>query len=203
MNVYLESNFVLELALLQEQHASCEALLASGELRRVALVIPAFSLAEPYGTLGRRHGDRVRLKSAVDEQLSLLARSRDYSTRLSGFETVTTLLIDSQEAESKGLEAVQKRLFDTAEIVPLDRSILESALICQKSYGLTPTDAIVCASVLEHLQRDRPPVSCFPNRDTHFGNPDLVKALDSLGCKLLWSFKSGHDYVESFRSTDS
>ena len=55
MNVYVESNFVLELALLQEQHASCEALLRLCEEGGIQLVIPAYSLAEPYETLTRRH----------------------------------------------------------------------------------------------------------------------------------------------------
>ena len=37
MNVYVESNFVLELAWLQEQSASGEAILRLGEERRVHL----------------------------------------------------------------------------------------------------------------------------------------------------------------------
>ena len=54
MNVYVESNFVLELALLQEQSASCEEILGLCEAGRVQLVVPAYSLAEPYETLVRR-----------------------------------------------------------------------------------------------------------------------------------------------------
>lgn len=51
MNVYVESNFVLELALLQEQHASCGELLRLCEEDRIQLVIPAYSLVEPYNIL--------------------------------------------------------------------------------------------------------------------------------------------------------
>ena len=51
MNVYVESNFVLELALLQEQSASGEAILRLGEEHRVHLVVPAYALVEPYETL--------------------------------------------------------------------------------------------------------------------------------------------------------
>jgi hypothetical protein len=63
VNVYVESNFVLELALLQEQQASCEELLLLCEGRRIQLVIPACSLAEPYETLTRRHRQRKRMKA--------------------------------------------------------------------------------------------------------------------------------------------
>lgn len=48
MNVYVESNFVLQLALLQEFHASCEAIVNLCEAGCARLVIPAFSLIEPY-----------------------------------------------------------------------------------------------------------------------------------------------------------
>jgi hypothetical protein len=47
VNVYVESNFVLQLALLQESHSSCEAILQLCEGDESRLVIPAFSLVEP------------------------------------------------------------------------------------------------------------------------------------------------------------
>ncbi len=43
MRVYVETNFVLELALQQEQHAACEAILQLAEARQIALVLPAYS----------------------------------------------------------------------------------------------------------------------------------------------------------------
>lgn len=54
MNVYVESNFVLELALLQEQHVACEEILLLCERGTLRLVMPAYCLMEPYETLGRR-----------------------------------------------------------------------------------------------------------------------------------------------------
>ena len=58
MNVYVESNFILELALEQEQSSSCDAILSLGERQDIRLVLPAFSLSEPYETLVRRAKDR-------------------------------------------------------------------------------------------------------------------------------------------------
>jgi len=54
MNVYVETNFVLELALLQEQQESCQQLLNLAEADRINLILPAFSFTEPYETLIRR-----------------------------------------------------------------------------------------------------------------------------------------------------
>ena len=44
MNVYVESNFVLELAFLQEQSSSCEEILSLAEGGRIQLVLPGYSL---------------------------------------------------------------------------------------------------------------------------------------------------------------
>lgn len=61
MIIYVETNFVLELALLQEQSASCQNILSVCETGQAQLVIPAFCLAEPFETLGRREKDRSEL----------------------------------------------------------------------------------------------------------------------------------------------
>ena len=52
MIVYVESNFVLELAFLQEEHESCLELLSLSESEDICLVLPAFSIGEPYEAWG-------------------------------------------------------------------------------------------------------------------------------------------------------
>lgn len=58
MNIYVESNFVLEVTLAQEQQEACENILRLCEAGRARLVVPAFSMTEPYHTLDRRHKQR-------------------------------------------------------------------------------------------------------------------------------------------------
>ena len=99
MNVYVESNFVLELALLQEQSASCEELVDLGAKGLVSLVVPAYCLAEPYETLIRRWRDRLGLKRTVDGQLTQLARTSTYSDHLERFSDITSLLVSSADEE--------------------------------------------------------------------------------------------------------
>lgn len=48
MNVYAESNFVLETALEQDEGESCNEIIRLASAGRLGLVIPAFSLAEPH-----------------------------------------------------------------------------------------------------------------------------------------------------------
>jgi len=198
VNVYVESNFVLELALLQEQHASCEALLRLCEEGGIQLVIPAYSLAEPYETLARRHRQRRLMKGELDDELRQLARTATYADRLSGFQHLTTLLIESADEEAKRLEAVRARLLHSAEILPLELSILTTATQYQQTHGLGPQDALVHAAVIWHLKQYPVPQSCFLNRNSKdFDDPDLVAELDVCSCKLLPQFDAGYQFVLS------
>ncbi len=165
MNVYVESNFVLELALLQEQAASCEALLSLGASRQVVLVVPAYSLAEPYETLTRRRKDRLQVKQTVEIQLHQLARSKTYAERLSRFDDITALLISSADEEQGRLEDVLSKLVQVADVIPLGSDIVAESMRCQKAYDFSPQDAIVYASVVADLRvRPAGSRSCFLNR---------------------------------------
>ncbi len=58
MKIYVETNFVMELVLDQEQSGSCEQILALCAQGRVQLVLPAYSLAEPHEKLVRNRKQR-------------------------------------------------------------------------------------------------------------------------------------------------
>lgn len=195
MNIYVESNFVLELALAQEQCASCEEIMALCHGETARLVIPAYSLAEPYATLERRHGDRMRLKEDLDREFGQLARTSTYTHRLPEFREVTALLASSADEASLQLESTRSRLLEKAEVIPLDIEVLE--LAGKYRHTLSPKDSLVYASVVNHLQKTKPLRSCFLNRDRGFGDPDLVAELSGFGCKLLPTFDAGRGYLNS------
>src|ERR1039457_5964229 len=77
MNVYVESNFVLDQALEQDQCESCEQLIGLASTKALQLVIPAFSLAEPHATLLRTKNARSRLSNDLLPHLRELARVRE------------------------------------------------------------------------------------------------------------------------------
>ncbi|ADI64614.1 hypothetical protein [Trichormus azollae] len=78
MGVYVETNFVLELALLQEQQESCQQLLNLAESGRINLILPAFSLTEPYETLICREKIRGKLLHNLRDELNQLGHSLPY-----------------------------------------------------------------------------------------------------------------------------
>ena len=85
MNVYVESNFVLEHALEQEQCESCEELIRLASAGSIRLLVPAFSLAEPHIALARKGKARSRLIEELENCLSELGRSRPFREALDKF----------------------------------------------------------------------------------------------------------------------
>jgi predicted nucleic acid-binding protein len=202
VKVYVESNFVLEIALAQEQHQSCEKILDLRESGLIFLAIPAYSLIEPYETLTRRHRKRSRLKTQLDDELTQISRNASNAQRLWGFRSATDLLIDTVSEEAESLDLARDRLIETAEIIPLDAAVLADAARYVRKHDFSPQDAIVYASVMCDLGKNRPSTSVFLNKNSRdFDDPDIVKTLEDNGCKLLPKFDSGYDYIRRFASS--
>lgn len=198
MNIYVESNFVLELALLQEQSGSCSNILQLCRQEKAHLVLPAFSIAEPYETLGRRSRERNTLADSLDSELRQLSRTQPYTERINTLQEVTGFLVRSAEEERSRLTQVMKEVLEIAEVIPLDSAIITSASGLEESLGLSPQDAIVLASVLKHLEESDDEPSCFLNRNTKdFDDPDIVERLGEHNCSLLPRFDDALRYLRN------
>src|SRR5437660_335051 len=75
MIAYIESNFILELALQQEQASAAEAILALAEQKKVELVLPAFAISEPFSTLAYRRTGLNRVLELLTLELNQIQRS--------------------------------------------------------------------------------------------------------------------------------
>jgi predicted nucleic acid-binding protein len=196
--VYLESNFVLELALLQEQHSACEAMLELCERGSIRLVIPVFAMIEPYGALFRRRAERNSIKQALDGTLRELGRSAPLVQSVNEVKTsLRDLLVANSEEEFQRWKMGRSRLAGVAELIPLDESVFQGAIAAEARLDLAPPDAVIYASVHHHLSEARADQSCFINRNTtDFENPVLVAELQALGCKVLPAFDQGLNFLQ-------
>jgi hypothetical protein len=96
--VYAESGFVLEVALLQEQHPACEELLHLAEMGRAELVVPAFAILEPYSTIFRRGAERKSILRTLEGPLRELARTTTLTERVVEVKPrLTVLLVKTEE----------------------------------------------------------------------------------------------------------
>ncbi len=196
MNVFVETNFVLEIALLQDEHEWCGRIIDLARDGTIQLLIPAYCLAEPNDTLIRRHRERSRLKREFDLTLAQLSRSRAYAARLAGYQELTALLIDATQEEAQRLQAVRESLLASSTIIGLDAEVLASGASLQVLHDLGAQDAIVLASVLAQLRRSAQTTGCFVTRNTKdFDDPDIVDALSVQNCRLFSRFEACFQYA--------
>jgi predicted nucleic acid-binding protein len=198
MNVYVESNFVLEHALQQEESQSCTEILRIASRGQIRLVIPAFSLAESPQAILAKAKVRSRLYEDLRIHLNELARSKPHREIPATFDVLSSVLINSAQVEREGLKRTVSELLAAAEVIPLTAAVLRSAANIEVDFGLSGQDAIVLASVLGHLQANSPVESCFLNRNTKdFDDPDIRDRLEALHCKFFPRFAQAFEYIES------
>lgn len=198
MIVYAESNFVLELALRQEQASSCERLLDMCQAGRIHLLLPAFSLVEPTTALINLHRRRREIALQFQNELTQLGRSIDFSHLLTEFASLQESIVLSIGADLGRLEAVQKELLKTAHVIPLTSLVLAAAKECEGKHDLSFPDAVVYASVLNHLTAAQPQMSCFLNRNSRdFDTPTINAELIGLGCTMISRFDRGLEFISA------
>jgi predicted nucleic acid-binding protein len=198
MNVYVESNFVLEHALEQEDYDSSVKMIGLAANHQIRLIIPAFSLAESHQAMSGKEKARSRLGKDLRMHLSELSRSRPHREIPASFDALAAALIATAQFEREGVRRTVKALLQVSEIIPLDVSILQSAAATELEYGLSGQDSIVLASVLAHLKANTPAESCFLNRNSKdFHDPHILERLDAFRCKFFARFAPALAYILS------
>lgn len=198
MNVYVETNFVLELVFEQEQHASCEQIVGVCEAGKARLILPAYCLAEPHEKLIRQARSRREMQQNLETELRQLARTPSYAARLNSIQDITSLLVQSNEEEQQRFMRYRHRLLAMADIIPLTIDVLREAATYEAPYHLTLPDALVYTSVITHLRHNKPQVSCFLNRNSKdFDNPDIVAELGKLNCMMIPRFDQGYEFIKA------
>lgn len=198
MNIYVETNFVLELAFEQKQSKSCEKILQLSESKQVKLILPAYSLAEPHEKLNRQATNRKKLQDSLNIELRQLSRSKTYNSRIESIRDLERLIVQSNEEEWQRFILYRDRLLNCAEFIALDINVLQVAVSFESLYDLKSQDAIVLASVISHLDRDKPNQACFLNKNSKdFDSPDVVQELQKLNCRMIFRFDHGLNFVQS------
>lgn len=196
MRVYVETNFVLELAFRQEQAESCRTILGLCEAGRARLVLPAFSIVEAFQAAVAREKERANVATALHKQIGQLARSEIMAGDAETLQPLTALLVKGSEQERTDLRSALQRVTSIADLIPLDADVLRAGEELERSLRLSAQDAVVLASVLGHLERSPAELGCFLNRNVKdFDDPDVLARLDRFGCKLFPRFDSGADFL--------
>lgn len=192
----VESNFILELAFLREEHESCEALIDLAGSGSIDLVLPAFSIGEPYEAWVRRNRQRRDLHAKLISEIRELSRSKPYQESPTRFSELTSFLIDSGDDEKQRLDSAMDKMLGAAQVIPIGRDTVRAAINYQNTLTLSPQDSIVYASIIAHLaQTDRDSAAFVTKNSKDFANPDIKAELASYGCILFSTFARCLSYV--------
>jgi predicted nucleic acid-binding protein len=201
MIVYVETNFVIELALEQEEVLAAEAILKLAESGKITLAFPSFILAESMENILRKRAERNSLHSSLVRVLKELQRSEPHKRIMVDLEAVTTVLRDSHIRELDLLYATFNRLFNIAECLDLNTFAFRSALAYQKTFALLPKDSMIYSAIIANLQtRPIGEKKCFISRDKKAFDTDedhgLKAELEAYTCKYIGSFPNGLDFIQ-------
>ncbi|MBA3924443.1 MAG: DUF4935 domain-containing protein [Nostocaceae cyanobacterium] len=198
MNIYVETNFVLELVFQQEQFASCEQILLLCEAGYAILIIAAYSIAEPNEKLTRQARSRRELQRMLNTELQQLARTAPYTSRINSIQDIATLLVKSNDEERQIFLNYRVRLLNSTSIIPLTADIFQEAATYEVPYDLQPQDSIVYTSVITHLRQNQPQIACFLNRNSKdFDSPNIVDELIDFNCRMIARFDQGLAFIQA------
>jgi len=197
--VYVESNFLLELALTQEQAAAAESILALAESGALTLIFPSFALSEPFSNLTRRSNERGQAYAVMRQQIRDLARSGAHQQVAAQFLPVLGLLARVGTEQMNTLVATVDRLLGAGSPTSLDQATFRQAQLYQNAYGLSPQDAIIYAIVIADLGRQDPvEAKCFIRRDVQgFADSRIKAELRQHNCRYIGNFADGLSYIQS------
>ena len=198
MDIYVESNFVLQLALQQEGHRSCRDIVDLCERGSARLVIPAFCVPEAHYALIGKQKQRDQLIQASTTEQGQLLRSERYKDRSQQLRTARSLLIAGIARDSEDFRRCSATVLQAASVIPLNSHVLRSAAELEKSTDMKLPDAMVLASVMADLDARKPEEACFLTRNSKdFDDPDVVHMLAQRGCKIFFSFDDCLSYIRS------
>lgn len=197
MIVYVESNFILELAYLQEHYVNCERILELAAAEKIKLILPAFAVGEPYFAWVGRKKVRARLHEELTRQIRELGRSEPYAGSKERFQDITKALLVSGEEEKLRLDDAIRRTVNQCDLIPIDAEIVTDGIEIQIRHNLGPQDSIIYASVLSHLSNaDRQVAKIFVTKNSKdFSNPDVVQELQNLGCNLFTNIGAAYGEI--------
>lgn len=199
MKVYVESNFVLEIALGQEEASLVERILSMAETGDIELAIPAFALNEPFYTISGRAKERKQLAQLLSNQLQQLSRSSPSKGKAEQFSHAPDALNEIAGLERDGLRSTVNRILAVSKVIALDADAFRDAQRYEQTYHFELPDAIIYASIVSDLKAgDVNMVKCFISRNwKHFRDPGIEKELHLLGCTYIEHFANALNFISS------
>jgi hypothetical protein len=209
--VYVESNFLLEIAFTQQDAAAAETILRLAEDSSIVLAMPAVALVEPFATIRYRNSERREVLDSWSHMMNRLKPNRLSDLGLfapkqrldAGMVDAYGDAADLVRQQSSLLNQMVDRVLGVAKILPFGATEMRRAL-SYRELGLDTVDSLIFAIIITHLEQANPSdVSCFVSRDKKgFANQDISAELSSHGSRYISTFTNALAYIQSSAPTE-
>lgn len=195
MIVYVETNFLLELAFQQESYESCEEILRLANSGSISLVLPACCVAEAYigwyGITRRRRKFQVELQNHLRE----MSRSASHRGLVDRHRDVLDALVAGDEESRYRLLAAIASIETDGATIPVTALMFAMVARDEEAHSLSPQDGLVLACVKSHAEQSSGP-KCFVTKDKDFNKPAIREEL-GVECEVLMSFDDAVGYINN------
>jgi hypothetical protein len=162
IRIFVETPFVLQLALRQEHGAVCTKLLTLADTGEIELVVPLLALVEPLGTLRVRASKNIERNNGWRAEARELARTNEphYRRAAQALQDAGLFTAQMHDEERRNLNEVIARLWKSARVALPGATTFQTAFELeakgQSGRGQTGLDALAIATILEDA-RSAPP----------------------------------------------
>lgn len=200
MNVYIDSNFVLEITLEQEQFAAASNIHMLAQMGRIQLVCPTLCIAEPLARLTQRRQERRVLRDDLKEHAKQLSRTGSHHEDVQKMEGVQDFLKNLDDLEAAKMRQFLISLLRHCRVLAIDEQVLSHTWLIQEDYDLEIQDALIAASVLIDLDRQGAPgshsESIFVSRDSR-AFAALKERLKPYNCSYIAKFTDAFSRINA------
>lgn len=209
MIVYVETNFILELALEQDQHNAADKILELVKSDKIELAFPGFSISESLSKVTRKRIERDKFYNSLKELLDELKRSAPYQQLVIDLDPVRALLQETIGTEKDRLLSALERILKVGRVLELDISSFSRALTYKDRLTTRIEDSIVYSVIISDLKhRPVDETKFFLSRDEKaFGKEGdrkksvcyqrIKKELGLYKCAFINNFEHGLSSIEA------
>jgi predicted nucleic acid-binding protein len=201
--VYVETNFVLQLALRQEEADAADTILERAKQGIIKLVLPAFSLSEPYSTLTYRALERRAIYNSLMRQLALLSRSEPHQQTAAVLQQLLAMWRGLERREIDLLHSAITDMMSASRTIQTELGDIQRSANYRSLYDLSPQDGIILAAIVRDLDaQDQAEAKCFISTNIKdFGDPDIRAELKSFNCRYISKLADALGFIDSTGST--
>lgn len=192
--LYLETNFLMSLALMQDPGASA-LLEKAAQDKSLRLAIPQVCIMEAIAAIRRKVEQRTNFQRRIETEINQLERSKTSPVARQLLDELNQSLITNDEYTNRILDDFQQatdRLASIGEMFPLGRDSLKKSfadtLIKSKRERLVLPDNIILCNIIENASVHRSEIKAFlSGNHKDFGAEVVQKALKAAGIEKYFA----------------